>query len=99
MKNNIKKSSKEIILLVADNNYTTIYFKDGTKYCSGYWLGYHEEQLKENTHFLRISRSVILNINFIGEINNEEGKTYALLKNGNRFKVSRRRQQYLPIFK
>lgn len=81
----------EIIHLVADINYTTIYFKDGTSFYSSYTLGYFEKKHKLPSNFLRINRSIIINTDFLGKVKSEAGKMYAYLQNGNCFKISRRR--------
>ena len=81
----------EIIHLVADINYTTIFFIDGSSFYSSYTLGYFEKKYTLPSNFLRISRSTIINTDFLGKIKIEEGKMYAYLQNGNCFKISRRK--------
>ncbi|MCP9770921.1 LytTR family transcriptional regulator [Lacihabitans sp. LS3-19] len=93
MKTNKKLSlNEEIISLEADINYTTILFKDGSTFYSSYTLGFFEKKYINNPNFLRINRSIIINTHFLNEINDDNGKTYAQLLNGTRYKIARRRR-------
>jgi DNA-binding LytR/AlgR family response regulator len=57
-------SPDEIIQLEAKQNYTVIYFKDGSNLLSSTNLGILEERL-EPYAFFRVNRSVIINLNHL----------------------------------
>jgi two-component system LytT family response regulator len=74
------------------SNYTTIYSVDNKKYSSSKNLGEYEELLENNSSFLRISKSIIINVNHIK--NYSKGDQCEIeLPNGIIVEVSRRKKQ------
>lgn len=86
---------KDIISFEGNSNYTTIFYNDGTKYLSGYTLGFFEKKYAFSPDFLRIHKSTIINKNYLHLIENEKVNVFVQLKNGKRFEVSRRRVSVL----
>ncbi len=62
----------EIVAMEADGNYTWVYKKNKEKLHISKTLGYIEQMLPAR-YFLRSHRSSIVNVNFITEINKENG--------------------------
>lgn len=90
--------SKDIIFLKADNNYTTFYLSNGKKRTISKTMKFYSELLK-SSHFYRISKSCIVNVEKIKTYNK---KTYQLiLQNGTIVKVAvRRHSQFIKtVFK
>ncbi|UBM60003.1 LytTR family transcriptional regulator [Marinilongibacter aquaticus] len=85
-------SEEEIIFLRGVVNYTEFHLKNGKKYVSSFTLKRHEEQ---HSDFLRVSKSHLLNPNFIKTVKTEGSERTVILKNGSRIKVSRRRRGIL----
>jgi two-component system LytT family response regulator len=84
-------SSLEISSLVAQSNYTEIYTQDGKKLISSKTLGELEELLKEDSNFVRIHRSVIINTRFV--LNYAKvPPLYITMKNGGTYEISRRKK-------
>lgn len=79
----------DIIYLEADGNCTNIFFKDGTKYLDSRTLAVYEDLLNPS-HFFRIHKSHILNLDYLTEYISDDG-SFALLKNGTKLAVSRNR--------
>jgi DNA-binding LytR/AlgR family response regulator len=73
----ILTSIKEIVYCEADGNYTQITKSDGEQLTTSVHLGKLEEDLDDNT-FFRISRSVILNVNYLVAVN--KGRQECTLK-------------------
>lgn len=84
----LKYEANEIALLEGNSNYTNVYLKNGEQLLSSYTLLRHEEKLKG---FLRISRSHLVNPEFIQGYKFECSKLYVLLKNGKQLIIPRRR--------
>lgn len=78
-----------ISYLEASGNCTMIYFKEGTRYLDTRTLKIYEEILND-THFYRIHKSYIVNMNMIKEYVSEDGHTL-VLKNGIELPVARNR--------
>jgi DNA-binding LytR/AlgR family response regulator len=68
---------EEIIYCMADGSYTEIYLKNNTKHISTFHLGKISGLLPE-TLFFRISRSIIINLSCLKEINRKK-KTCILI--------------------
>jgi two-component system LytT family response regulator len=79
----------DIMYLEADGNCTNLFFADGTKYLDTRTLAVYEDLLNP-THFFRIHKSHILNLNYLTEYISDDG-SFALLKNGAKLVVSRNR--------
>lgn len=72
---------EEIIFCKADGSYTEIHLTTGSTEVSTFNLGKIEEYLSPE-HFFRISRSAIININFLKEVNRKK-KSCTMLIQGN----------------
>jgi two-component system LytT family response regulator len=90
MSRSIVASVDEIVFLRASVNYTEFHLTYGRKRISSYTLLYHENHMQG---FLRISKSYLVNPDFIEKINSIGQGKEILLKNGMRIKVSRRRNK------
>jgi two-component system LytT family response regulator len=85
-------STDEIVFLRGSVNYTEFHLTYGRKRMSSYTLLYHENHMEG---FLRISKSYLVNPDFIEKVNSNGRGKEILLKNGMSIKVSRRRKQVL----
>lgn len=81
---------QDILYLKADINYTEFYMKDGKKLVSSSTLKHHEadERLKD---FLRVSKSYMVNLQYIGQYCAHHKDVRIYLTNGYEIKVARRR--------
>lgn len=81
----------DILMLKADNNYTKVFLKDGSKILSSTTLGIIQKRLN-GFDFFRVNRSTIVNINYLGKL---QSATLELKGQGSRnthqIKISRRR--------
>lgn len=85
--------SNEIILFKADLNYTNIQLVSGEVFVLAETLKRFEEQF--NSHqFVRVNRSVVINISQIKKVNYD----YVLLKNNQKVDISRRRKKEVGAF-
>ncbi|MEQ9100539.1 MAG: LytTR family DNA-binding domain-containing protein [Imperialibacter sp.] len=62
----------DIIFCQADGNYTTIWFGDWKKEVSTLHLGLIEQKIN-HPDFLRVSRSLLLNINYLVKVDRKDG--------------------------
>ncbi len=84
-------SSFEITSLVAQSNYTEVFTQDSKKLICSKTLGELEELLKEDSHFVRIHRSVIVNTRFV--LNYAKiPPLYITMKDGITYEISRRKK-------
>jgi two-component system, LytTR family, response regulator len=79
----------DIAYLEASGNCTMIYFKDGSRYLDTRTLKIYEEILSDS-HFYRIHKSYVVNMNMIKEYLSEDGHIL-VLKNGTQLPVARNR--------
>lgn len=79
----------EIIHIEADSNYSIFHLNNREKITVSRVLKEYEEILPEN-QFVRIHKSSIVNLNYLKEYNSKNGLE-AVLKNGEKIAVSRRR--------
>ncbi|MBK6976444.1 MAG: LytTR family transcriptional regulator DNA-binding domain-containing protein [Cytophagaceae bacterium] len=89
---NHKVNSSDIIFLKANINYTEIHLQNGKKFILAKTLKRFQEDY-EQFGFVRISRSVIVNMEFVAKTGNQFENLK--LKNKIQFKVSRRRRENL----
>lgn len=82
--------STNIIYLEADINYTTYHLIDGRKIVSSFTLKKYEQKQELGT-FLRVSKSYLLNPDFIKNCQKKGKKTSVELSNGKIVQVSRRK--------
>jgi two-component system, LytTR family, response regulator len=85
---------QEIILLQADGNYTTLILKNGKKLLLSICLKKLELRLSNisEAKYLRISRSVLVNLDFITEANYKLGFSHVTLANKTEIPISRRKR-------
>lgn len=86
--------TKDIIYLQSQGNYTMIYLSNNQKELSSRTLQIFEKKL-EGYNFFRVNRSHIVNFSAIEWLSNGCKEMSVLLKNGQRFHVSRRRRKLL----
>lgn len=77
----------DVSWLEADGNYTKIFTNEGA-FLSSYGIGEIVTKLP-SSKFVRIHRSVIVNINHVSEVHRDSTGTVLLMKNGITHKVSR----------
>ncbi|MBN2262788.1 MAG: response regulator [Prolixibacteraceae bacterium] len=79
----------QLAYCMADGAYTNLYFNSGESELSGYYLG-RIEKLLDNFHFVRINRSVLINLKFLKQID-KRTETCELVVNGESklFKINR----------
>lgn len=81
----------EIVCLEADSSYTHIYTNDGQKYTPAHLLKSYADLLENNADFVRISRSVIVNLKYLKEYSKGE-PCILYLSNNQSYEISRRRK-------
>lgn len=83
--------TSEITSLQAQDNYTQIFTSDGKNFLASKTLGDFEELLKDNPSFIRIHRSVIVNVNYV--LTYSKKIPYIIeMNDGNSFEISRRKR-------
>lgn len=90
---------KDIIVLEADGNYTTIYLLNGDTVVASKTLGYFHELFSENTQFFRTHKQFIINLSHIKEY---IGGDYneIVMPNNIKAKLARtRKDAFLELFK
>lgn len=85
-------NTDDIVSLQAEGRYTRIALCTGQHYVVAKTLKTIEEVPANNRSFLRINRSVILNVSYISEYSKSEPYT-VVLKNGSSFEISRRKRK------
>lgn len=75
----------------AINNYSEIVNFNSEKFVTPHLLKEYEEYLKENNCFVRISRSTIINVNYIDSYT-KNNPCFIIMKNGEQFEISRRKK-------
>lgn len=81
-------SIDDLVFLQAAINYTEFHFLCGKKIISSYTLKYYE---KRATHFLRVNNSILINPNFIENVDIKANPVLIKLSNGLELAASRRR--------
>lgn len=84
----------EITHLESERNYTCIYTDKNEKYVSSKNLGEYEEMLSSYPEFLRISKSFIVNVNFVSSYS-KGAVCYISVNKLHQFEVSRRKKHEL----
>jgi two-component system LytT family response regulator len=84
---------KDILFLQAENNYTSIHIKNQNRIVVSKTLKDYEEILcdEENSFFVRIHKTFIVNVNHIKSIDRGED-CFAILADNTRLEVSRRKK-------
>lgn len=83
--------SSSIVALLADDNYTTIISKDQQKYTAAKTLKEFEETLSSSKLFIRIHRSILINLQFVETYSKTQPYTIKML-NGEEYEISRRKR-------
>lgn len=84
----------EVICLEAESNYTHIYSSDNQRYTPARVLKDFEEYLAELPNFIRINKSVIVNLDYLSEYSKGE-PCFLYLKNGKEYEIGRRKKAEL----
>lgn len=84
-------NASEVVCFEADNSYTYVYTNDGQKYMPAQLLKSYEQFLEGNDDFIRISRSAIINRNYIKEYSKGD-PCIVFLSNGSSYEISRRKK-------
>lgn len=85
---------KEIIMVIADTNYSQVHLSSGKIVCTSTNIGKIESRLADFQNFKRVHRSYLINTDYLQAIN---GNTI-FLKNGLTCLVSRRKREGLEPF-
>ncbi len=86
-----KLITSNIISFVADDNYTSIYLTSGGNYIYAKTLKKFETELASEKQFIRISKSVIVNLGYVNKFEDD----HLILTNNSMVKISRRRKKEL----
>ena len=89
--------NNEINYLEADINYTIFHLNDGKKIISAFTLKKYETDYR-HAGFLRVSKSFLLNPEFVKSIEKEGRKVTVLMQNGAKMLVSRRKMFLISDF-
>jgi two-component system LytT family response regulator len=84
----------EVIRCEADDNYTHLFLKSGTKIIACRTLKEVEEQLQDFSSFLRVHHSYLVNLNEVNKYIRGEGG-YLIMSDGSTVNVSRSRKDAL----
>ncbi len=87
--------AREILFLKGDINYTEFYLRDGRRLVSSTTLKRHEENF---SGFLRVSKSHLLNPDYISAVELKGCAREVVLATGYRVLVSRRRKGVIGDF-
>lgn len=82
----------DIVKLESDSNYTTIFLENKKKFLASKTLSIFEELL-EPYNFFRIHRQWIINLTKISSVENNNGAYTALLTDGSKIEISRRKKK------
>lgn len=82
----------DIVKLESDSNYTTIFLENNKKFLASKTLSIFEELL-EPYNFFRIHRQWIINLTKISSVENNNGAYTALLTDGSKIEISRRKKK------
>jgi two-component system LytT family response regulator len=84
----------DMVCFEAEGNYTHIFTSDGQKYTSARVLRDFEEFVSTRENFIRITRKVIVNLDYVTEYS--KGEPYILfMKNGKEYELGRRKRTEL----
>lgn len=84
----------EMVCFEAEGNYTHIFTLDGQRYTSARVLRDFEDFVRKHENFVRITRKVIVNLDYVTEYS--KGEPYILfMKNGKEYEIGRRKRTEL----
>jgi two-component system LytT family response regulator len=81
----------DIVLIESKTDFCTIHLKNGCKYNSSKDLKMFDDVLRQTNHFIRVNKSVLINIDAISGYTKGE-PCIIELKNGSSFEISRRKK-------
>lgn len=81
-----------------DGNYSILKFVNRQQIVSSYTLNHYSEMLECTGNFFNIRKGVLINLNFLGEIEKRSDGFYALMRDGSHFRMSRRKGRDLIKF-
>jgi len=84
---------EDITRFESDSSYTTVHMRDGAKYVQSKHLK-EIENMMTDTHFIRVHRSHIINMNHVKRYVKGEGG-YVIMRDGTEVEISRRRKNDL----
>lgn len=87
----------DILWLEAEVNYTIIHLKSGSKFSSSKTLKLFENYL-DSKQFIRISRSAIVNLNYVVKFNKKSSLTVTLVDKTNLVVSESRKDEFINIF-
>ena len=73
-----------------DGNYSLIVLKEGKNYLSAFTLKKYAEQLESTDNFRLARKGLLLNLEYINDLEKTENVKFAVLKTGEKFQLSRR---------
>ena len=79
-------------------NYSMVRLHDHGYICSSFTLKHYREKLEPQGDFFQVRKGLLINLNFINQIIDQEGKKWAVLTSGESFQLSRRCGQKLLSF-
>ncbi|GAB5476061.1 MAG: LytTR family DNA-binding domain-containing protein [Maribacter sp.] len=92
-------SPDDVIALIADGMYTTVYLKDKSKTVIAKPIRHFIERLEKHKYFYRPHRSYYINLKYIKEFSKKDGATI-ILENGMSIPVARdKKDEFLFIIK
>lgn len=87
-----RHTANEIMLLLANVNYTEIHFANGHKTMVATTLKTLEQRFSTSGNFFRTHKSSLINLNYIKAYDNLIADDYVEMKNDFRVAISRRRK-------
>jgi len=84
---------RKILYIIGDSNYSSLFFLDGKKILVSKTLKYLEEEILPS-HFIRIHKSHIININELSKYVKTDGG-YVIMSNNEKLAVSRHRKKVM----
>ncbi len=92
-------SPDDVIALIADGMYTTVYLKDKSKTVIAKPIRHFIERLEQHKYFYRPHRSYYINLKYIKEFSKKDGATI-VLENGMSIPIARdKKEEFLYIIK
>lgn len=89
-----------ILYLSSNNNYTAINMKNGDRHMSSKTMTLYEDALKQSPDFLRVSRSHIINLNYLSSIqrNTKTAQITVQMENGDELGTSYKTKEEIMNF-
>ncbi|KPM49211.1 LytR/AlgR family response regulator transcription factor [Jiulongibacter sediminis] len=74
-------------------NYTKIHLAENKNFLTAFTLKHYVQQLEETDSFVVPRKGLMVNKEYVKKLDNSSDGVFVILKNGERYKVSRRRMQ------